>query len=41
METCKPWETPKIQLIMSVFNARLTAIKQINIMEARDAQVQR
>ena len=31
----KPWESPKVQMIMSIFNGTVTAIKPLNIMEVR------
>ena len=31
----KPWETPKIQMIMSMFCGTIIAIKPLNIMEVR------
>ena len=31
----KPWESPKIQMIMSIFNGTVTAVKPLNIMEVR------
>lgn len=31
----KPWDTPKIQMIISMFNGTITAVKPINIMEVR------
>jgi hypothetical protein len=31
----KPWESPKVQMIMSIFNGTVTAVKPLNIMEVR------
>ena len=31
----KPWETPKIQMIMSMFTGTVIAIKPLNIMEVK------
>jgi hypothetical protein len=31
----KPWESPKVQMIMSIFNGTVTAVKPLNIMEIR------
>ena len=30
----KPWESPKVQMIMSIFNGTVTAVKPLN-MEVR------
>lgn len=31
----KPWESPKVQMIMSIFNGTVTAVKPLNIIEVR------
>lgn len=31
MDTTKPWETPKIQMIQSMFNGRITSVKAISL----------
>lgn len=31
----KPWETPKIQMIVSMFNGTITAVSPVNIMEVK------
>lgn len=31
----KPWESPKVQMIISIFNGTVTAVKPLNIMEVR------
>lgn len=31
----KPWESPKVQMIMSIFNGTVAAVKPLNIMEVR------
>lgn len=33
--TEKPWDTPKIQMVISMFNGTVIAVKPINIMEVR------
>lgn len=31
----KPWETPKIQMIVAMFNGTITDIKPLNILEVK------
>ena len=31
----KPWETPKIQMIVSIFNGTISSVDPINIMEVK------
>lgn len=31
----KPWDSPKIQMIMSMFNGTVTAVNPMNVMEVK------
>ena len=31
----KPWDSPKIQMIMSIFNGTVTAVNPMNVMEVK------
>jgi hypothetical protein len=35
MNELKPWDTPKIQMLLSIFSGKLISVKPINIMEVR------
>ncbi len=35
MDIEKPWDTPKIQMMLSIFNGTVSEIKPINIMEVK------
>lgn len=38
MNELKPWDTPKIQMLLSIFNGKLISVKPINIMEVKSSE---
>lgn len=37
----KPWESPKVQMILAIFGGKLTSIKPINIIGATYEKIPR